>query len=289
MYFARQSIDQLAADLEAMPRKRDEVLEALLSRAYEVPRAKEFALHGVSRRLKTMSHCIGNVFEILPPEREDRPSMEDLVDAVVYIQAFTFNTFACLDNLAWIWVCEKKLTTDKGEIVPSTKVGLGRKCKIVRRSLPADLQKHLKTLDPWFGHLENFRHALAHRIPLYIPPYAVTERDWPAYQLIEKQMAKASQRGNNARYERLKAQQQGLTKYQPEMVHSATDDSKRVVFHPQLLSDFKTVCELGLRMNAALDEEPATIARRAFWTSVFGARERVGRLWAMIRRPNWRR
>jgi hypothetical protein len=83
MYFAKQSIDQLAADLEAMPGKRDEVLGALLSRAYEVPRAKEFATHGVSRRIKTMAHCVENVFNILPPEREDHPSMEELVDAVV--------------------------------------------------------------------------------------------------------------------------------------------------------------------------------------------------------------
>jgi hypothetical protein len=40
MYFAKQSIDQLAADLQAMPGKRDEVLGALLSRAYEVPRGQ---------------------------------------------------------------------------------------------------------------------------------------------------------------------------------------------------------------------------------------------------------
>jgi hypothetical protein len=40
------------------------------------------------------------------------------------------------------------------------------------------------------------------------------------------------------------------------MVHSITDGSKRIVFHPQLLSDFKTICELGLKINAVLDHEP---------------------------------
>jgi hypothetical protein len=211
--------------------------------------------------------------------------MDELVDAVVYIQAFTFNTFACLDNLAWIWVCEKKLTTDQGEIVPPTKVGLGKNCKLVRQSLPADLRNDLKALDPWFKHLENFRHALAHRIPLYIPPSALAEKDSPAYRLLEKQMAKARQRGNHPRYEQLKVRQQALTKYQPEMMHSAADNSRRIVFHPQLLSDFKTVCELGLKMNAALDEEPQTSLRKAFWSSVFGVREILGRLWTAIVRP----
>ena len=279
MYFAKDSIDLLAADLNAIPRRRDEVLEALLARRYEVPRAEEFAAHGVSRRLRTMAHCIENVFSILPPEREDHPPIDELVDAVVYIQAFTFNTFACLDNFAWIWVCEKNLTTDRGQAVPPTQIGLSKKCKIVRRSLPSDLRKHLKALDPWFEHLENFRHALAHRIPLYIPPCVVTEQDLPSYRLLEQQMAKASRRGNLPRFEKLRVQQQALMRYQPEMAHSAADKSKRVVFHPQLLSDFKTVCELGLMINAALDQESAKSVRGRFWSFVFSIRDSLGRLW----------
>jgi hypothetical protein len=113
MYFAQAAIDSLSADFAAMAQRRDEVLNAFLARAYQVPRAREFAAHGVSRRLKTMTHCIENLFGILPPERDDYPSMDELTDGVVYIQAFIFNAFACLDNLAWIWVCEKKLTTER--------------------------------------------------------------------------------------------------------------------------------------------------------------------------------
>ena len=30
------------------------------------------------------------------------------------------------------------------------------------------------------------------------------------------------------------------------------------MFHPQILSDFTTICELGLKMNAVLDQEPET-------------------------------
>lgn len=144
--------------------------------------------------------------------------MEELVEAVVHIQAFTFNAFACLDNLAWIWVCEQKLTTDKGEEIPPTKIGLNKRCRIIRRSLPADFRAHLKSLDAWFDHLENFRHALAHRIPLYIPPCVVREQDVPRYELLDRQMAKARRRGNFERCEKLRAEQQALTKYQPEML-----------------------------------------------------------------------
>jgi hypothetical protein len=275
MFFAQQSIENMAADFAAISGRRDEVLDAFLSRAYAVPRAKEFAEHGVSRRLMTMTHCIEKVFNALPPEREGLPSKDELSEAVVNIQAFIFNTFASLDNLAWIWVCEKKLTTDRGEPVAPAYVGLGKKCRIVRRSLPPDLRAYLKSLNPWFDHLESFRHALAHRIPLYIPPCVITEADLPAYRQLERQKERARRRGNHNRYDQLDAAQKALTKFQPEMLHSAADNSKRIVFHPQLLSDFKTVCELSLKMNAALDGDPVVGVRRTFWSWVFTIRDAV--------------
>jgi hypothetical protein len=63
----------------------------------------------------------------------------------------------------------------QGEEIPPTKIGLGKICRIVRRSLPPDFRSHLKSLDAWFDHLENFRHVLAHRIALYILPCVVRE------------------------------------------------------------------------------------------------------------------
>jgi hypothetical protein len=169
-----------------------------------------------------------------------------------------------------LWVCEKRLTTDKGDPVLPRHVGLGKNCKIIRRSLPADFRKHLKSLDSWFAHLEGFRHALAHRIPLYIPPAALAEKDYPQYQFLWRRMSKASRRGNFNKYAALKAEQESLMKFQPEMIHSIADGSKKIVFHPQLLSDFTTICEIGLKMNEALDAEPATSVRRKFWKSIFG-------------------
>jgi hypothetical protein len=80
--FAKEALESLEADRAAIPRKRDEVLHALLARDYEVPRAREFAAHGVSRRLKTMMLCIEYDFVILPPNREAHPSMDEPTHAV---------------------------------------------------------------------------------------------------------------------------------------------------------------------------------------------------------------
>jgi hypothetical protein len=49
--------------------------------------------------------------------------------------------------------------------------GLRPKNEIVMASLDVDVRKYLNSMDRWFEYLENYRHALAHQIPLYIPPY----------------------------------------------------------------------------------------------------------------------
>jgi integrase len=79
---------------------------------------------------------------------------------------------------------------------------------------------------------------------------AVTEKDYPTYQLLKAQKAKADRRGNSAKYAQLDARQKALTRYQPEMMHSISDNSTRIKFHPQLLSDFKTICELSLKIGS---------------------------------------
>jgi hypothetical protein len=88
---------------------------------------------------------------------------------MINIQAFVFNVFGSIDNLAWIWVREKGLAMDDGLPIPNAWVGLGKKNRFVRHSFSTEFQEFLKGLNDWFDHLDDFRHALAHRIPLYYP------------------------------------------------------------------------------------------------------------------------
>jgi len=70
-----------------------------------------------------------------------------------------------------------------------------------------------------------------------------------------------------------------LTRYQAEMMHSPADNTKRIVFHPQLLSDFDTICDLAKRMNEALNTVPRQTIERRLWRAMFG----LGALWARAR------
>ncbi len=248
MYFSEDELLKIRTEYKAVHKKRIELSEAYLTHPYTNAKAREHAQHGFSRRLETMARCIDNTFMTLPPDNEDFPEKEDLLDATINIQSFVFNAFGCIENLAWIWVSEKGLTKDDGSPIPKGWVGLGKKNKLVRRSFSPEFLEYLKTWDAWFNHLENFRHALAHRIPLYIPPYVVSGDNEAAYQEIEDCKQEAFARMDIAEHNRLSAKQKALCVFRPWMMHSFEEKTIPVVFHVQLLADFNTIEELGQKM-----------------------------------------
>ena len=118
----------------------------------------------------------------------------------------------------------------------------------VRATLSEDFRNYLKTLDAWFAHLTDLRHALAHRIPLYIPPYVIETKDEVAYKDFEIKMAEAAKKHDFTEYDRLSVEQLKLGRFRPWIQHSFEEKAKPVVFHAQMLADFNTVDELGRKV-----------------------------------------
>jgi hypothetical protein len=116
-------------------------------------------------------------------------------------------------------------------------VGLGPKCETVRGSFSQEMRDSLTGLDPWFAHIIDFRDAFAHRIPLYIPPYIVSEQNEAEYAALEVRKRATK---DNHEYDRLSAEQQRLEEFHPVMKHALDDNKPPVVFHFQLVNDFLT-------------------------------------------------
>jgi hypothetical protein len=115
----------------------------------------------------------------------------------------------------------------------------------------------LKNLDPWFEYLADFRHALAHRIPLYIPPYAIPRDNLAAYHELERRKLHLLQQWDFHGIDQLEREQLALGAFQPWMQHSFTEGAKPIPFHPQMLADFNTVDEVGRKLLAELDRPQA--------------------------------
>lgn len=253
MFYSNEALDELQADYRAILRKSHRLSGSYAARNFNNRRAKEFATHGFVRRLQVLVHCIDQVFSILPPDRSDLPTRDNLADATISIHAFVFNVFGSIDNLAWIWVHEKNVRRDDGSQIPNSWIGLSKDHRTVRASLSPEFRQYLDELVGWLDHIEDFRHALAHRIPLYIPPYVVPDDKLQAYHEFEPRLAEALSRNDFATHDRLFDEQRALGDFRPYMTHSFEENAGIVRFHPQMLADFNTIEALGARMLQELD------------------------------------
>ncbi|MCK5519063.1 MAG: hypothetical protein KAI61_06585 [Alphaproteobacteria bacterium] len=195
MYFEPHIIKQLTDEYSTINAEYARLLSEYTSLSFENKTASEYASQGFMRRIGTLKKCIQNVYTLYPPDKTNKPSNEDRLDIEINLQSFVFNVFGCLDNLAWIWVKEKQLKNKKGEPLGKGSIGLmlAKKNQIVRESFSQEFQDCLNSLNLWHNNLENFRHALAHRIPLYVPPFSLTPEESRQFGELERQKYEALQ------------------------------------------------------------------------------------------------
>ena len=248
------SADTIAEMMEAygtVESRFQKLREELIMRKYRTKRGQEFAVHGYCRRLHTLALTTKHVFEMLPPEQEEVPDKGVLDDVTIQIQAFIFNVFGSIDNLAWTWFYERDPKQENGKPVPAKYIGLAPDNTFMVGTLSAGFQEHIAELKDWFQVIEGYRHGLAHRIPLYIPPFAVPEDRDAEYNQLGALALEAMSRQAWDEMEKHEADQKALEVFHPMMMHSFEEGARTISFHPQMLADFGLVEVMGRRM---LDE-----------------------------------
>jgi hypothetical protein len=244
-YYGSEVLAQLQEEFWAVEPRYNALLLTYTAHRFANEEAREFAQHGFMRRLGTLRRCIENVYVLIPPETATVPDRPVLHDAQINIQAFFANVYGAIDNLAWVWVFERGLAN----VIPRNRVGFRSRHTEVRTTLSAEFQKYLETLDPWMDYVIEYRDALAHRIPLYVPPGQVRPENVDAYNKLSDQMTEAlNVRQNGFAYERLASQQEQLLIFQPWITHSIRETTGHIRFHLQMLIDFKTIDEIGNKM-----------------------------------------
>lgn len=245
-YYTQKQLTEIRAKLLTIEGRTNTLVLKFVYYRFKSDKAREYAQHGFGRRVQLLRRCIENVFRIVPPGTIKIPSKSRLYDAQINIQAFFANAYGIVDNLAWIWVYERGLK------LPRKKIGFRKHHNEVRSSFSGELQKYIDGLDTWFNYLVEYRDALAHRIPPYIPPGAVLRKNVVAYNDLMSRMNAALGRLDSFEYERLCARQNALLIFQPLITHSVTETTAHFAFHPQLIADFLTVEELGNKVLSEL-------------------------------------
>ncbi|PZP84032.1 MAG: hypothetical protein DI582_09790 [Azospirillum brasilense] len=244
MYFSAADIRKLYTAYEEIEGKYQSLLLAFAMRSFASKEAAEFAMHGFTRRVKTMKRCIENIYRICPPDIDRKPSSDELSDIAINLQAFVLNVYGALDNLAWVWVKEKGIVGKAGAPLTNREIGFAEKYRTVRDSFSPEFQAYLKTLDQWFAHVEEFRHALAHRIPLYVPPYASNEEEVKKERELDALRMAALKKHQFEEYKRLSDEIEALGTFVPWMTHSFGENSPQAVFHAQIIADWNTVMQV---------------------------------------------
>ena len=209
-------------------------------------KACEYLVQGVGRRLNILTKCLQNIFRIFPVEKTDLLPRDDLTDLDINLHAFFVNISGIFDNLGWVFVYENDLfgNPKEGKI---NRHGVGLFNEKTQTHLMPELNTYLNSdrMQTWYTeYSKNFRDALAHRIPLYVPPSALNKEDKDKYMLLEKQLADFSSLETISQQVQVLEKQSQLGRACPLFTHSLNEESNHIFLHAQVIADFKTVDEI---------------------------------------------
>jgi len=204
--------------------------------------AKKYLRYGIGRRLKIIKHCIQNIFQIFPPERKNILEDSEQQNITINLQAFLVNIFGVLDNMAWVIIREKGINIQNNSNVNLFKKDVKKvlddnieKEKVFKDYLSSDKTKN------WHDtYLKNYRDSLSHRIPLYVPPKAMTKEQAEKESFLEIEKRKAILNFDFEKSDELEKKIDSIGFPAPVFSHSITEC---IVLHFQLITDFKTIEE----------------------------------------------
>jgi len=255
MPYTDQDVARMVEVRDEWAVRADTLTTQLFVRQYRHAASQEVTVHGFYRRLDTLGHCIERVFEELPPQ-EAEPDKAVLMDVTVMIQSFYINVFGAIDNLARVWVYEANVTRPNDDPLPDRFIGFTARNRYVRDSLTPKMTAYLARVADWFEYLENYRNALAHRIPLYIPPRQVNQAEADETKRLEEEIALAYRERRIEDVGPLRARQINLGRFEPVIMHSFGEGARPVRFHAQMLNDYSTVVEFAETVLGEIDALP---------------------------------
>lgn len=247
IFYTDENIDRLQAKYYELQTRINDISAwslAFLPNAIKSKIAIEYMQHGVCRRLKVIGRSCQNIFDILPLDRQTILSSDELNDIQINLHAFLINVHGILDNIAWVYVWEfdvKSLQSPRSR----KKVSLFN--KEIQELLHLDIKNHLNTEEfkSWFSeYAKIYRDALAHRIPVYVPPFQITHENGIKFNELNQEINNMLYETNfdNTKLQELYAEQSELTEICCLFLHSFNEDNKNPIpLHKQLLEDISKI------------------------------------------------
>lgn len=204
----------------------------------------EHLRHGAGRRLKVMARALENIFRLFPPSLQHPVPPDDLNDVQINLHAFFINLYGVFENLAWAFA----LRHDIAKQLDIRDIGLFH--KKARKFFPEELAQYVSSdvIARWRNdYLKTYRDALAHQIPLYVPPSVFTAEEAAEFQRLWDEQGRLIRAHEFELADKVESQRHALGR--PSLIFvpafSKLKDHRPVYLHPQLISDSMTVLECG--------------------------------------------
>lgn len=248
MIYSPEQIDQITNEKSKVLYRLIDLKMTLiyqLAPTLQSERAREYLLHGICRRLDVLHHSIRNVFKIFPVTREDQLTEVERSNIEINLHAFTINIYGLLDNVAWVFVFENNLEDN----IRGGRRSVGLFSKYTMKYFPDRIKQYLSSerKKAWYNdYAKNYRDALVHRIPPYVPPYNVDPKDAQRYRDYDSKISVSRIVGDYESANKLRKDQDSIGSVSGAFLHSYYDHdaAKPVMFHPQMLADSNTVMEI---------------------------------------------
>lgn len=250
MNYTQKAIESLNEERPQVARRLERLMISALREEQKmtVEEAAEYLRFGVGRRLSVMKHCLNTVFDLFPPQEVKPLRAEQLNVVQISLQAFVINLSGIFDNFAWAFVLRhglqlRELADKRGD---PDRMKIGMFTPATQAFLPAELVAWATSpqIKAWQAdYLKAYRDALAHRIPLYIPPSRLTDAEAKRFSEIQTLELELIEAHNFDELERVRAERDALGKSYP--IYLETPKGRRVMLHPQMLCDGLTVLEFG--------------------------------------------
>ena len=266
-FYTKESLAALDKAIRSISPSCGIVSDYLFHRFHVEGIAREYINQGFLRRLSTMERCAIQIFRICPPNICKLADPNVSIDIAIFLQSFYIHLYGAFENLARVNVELSGSDLTDGEKRAAS--FLSKKInKKTRSSLhPVLLDYHsTERMSTWREHLNDFRHTLAHRIPLYIPSSSIRPEDEEAYRELsaeQEQLLKECAEWVLARprsYEtafhdnqkvdeyrqriaELEQKQSDLEFFTPVATHSYSEGGSPIGFHGQVIANWNTLLE----------------------------------------------
>jgi hypothetical protein len=132
---------------------------------------------GLARRLRLLQRSYDFFVGLI--ERGGGKPLHGAVqqDAQIHLNSFYVQIRGSLDNMAWAFLHSRNAHIDEEDKNQRKKANLrGKDFLRDMRSVDVKLADYVESIYPWFDDLKAFRDPIAHRVPIYTPPSAMTSQ-----------------------------------------------------------------------------------------------------------------